>query len=160
MRTILRYGKVSLDLEDLQMWDPDFTVPEDISKRLFQKFQGIPEAGLRIVLHNDCEPRCYVCLELKEFSRKKEVQMERNKTLLLKTRLLYGEASFAENDLHYRFANWQIPPHIVSSLKEEHKSTPVADVIISSKDETLRCRVKIAKIAKITNFASRGLNLA
>ena len=160
LRTILRHGKVSMELEDLQMWDPDFTVPERISKMLFQKYQGVPEAGLRIVLDNNSEPQCYVSRELKEFSRKKEIQMERNETLLLKTRLRYGQASFKENDVHFRYANWQIPPHIVGNLKEEHKSTPGADVIISLKDGKLHCRVKIGQKDKITNFVSRELNLA
>lgn len=160
LRTILRYGKVSLELEDLQMWDPDFTVPERISEMLFQKYQGVPEAGIRIVLDNNLKPECYVYWELKEFTRKKEIQMERNETLLLKTRLRYGRASFAENDVHFRYANWQIPSHIVWRLKEEHKSTPGADVIISSKDGKLHCRVKIGQKDKITNFVSRELNLA
>ena len=161
LRTILRFGVVSLELEDLQMWDPNFTanVPEHISKSLYEKYQGVPEAGVRIVLDNNRrEPQYYVYEELKEFTRKKEIQMERNETLLLKTRLRYGQASFAENDVHFRYANWQIPPHIVSSLKEENKATAGADVIISSKDEILRCKVKIGKKDKITNFAPRGLS--
>ena len=159
LRTILRHGKVSMELEDLQMWDPDFTVPEHISKKLFNKFQGVQETGVRIVLDNNSEPQCYVCDELKEFSRKKEIQMEKNETLLLKTRLRYGEASFKENDVHFRYANWQIPPHIVSSLKEEYKSTPGADVIISSKDGKLRCKVKIGRKDKITNIVTKEFSL-
>ena len=160
LRTILRHGKVSMELEDLQMWDPDFTVPEHISEKLFEKYQGFPETGIRIVLDNNLKPDCSVYWELKEFTRKKEIQMERNETLLLKTRLRYGQASFKENDVHFRYANWQIPPHIVGNLKEEHKSTPGADVIISLKDGKLHCRVKIGQKDKITNFVSRELNLA
>ena len=159
LRTILRYGKVSWKSEDLQMWNPDFTVPENIRKRLFQEYQDVPEAGVRIVLDSNHEPKSYVDTELKEFSRKKEIQMERNETLLLKTRLCYGEASFKENDVHYRYANWQIPPHIAGSLKEKHKSTAVADVIISSKDGKLRCKVKIGKKDKITNIVTRELSV-
>ena len=146
LRTILRYGKVSLEFEDLQMWDPDFTVPEHISQKLFQNFQDVREAGVRIVLDNNRrEPQCYVSRELKEFTRKKKIKMERNETLLLKTRLLYGQASFAENDVHFRHGNWQIPPHIVESLREKHQSTAVADLIISSKDGRLCCKVQIGK---------------
>ena len=161
LRTILRYGKVSLELEDLQMWDPDFTVPEYISKNLFQIYQGVPDAGVRIVLDSNRKPQCYVSRELKEFSRKKEIQMERNETLLLKTRLCYGQISYAENDVHFRFGNWQIPQCIFEILKEEHKSTPSADLVISAlEDGKLRCRVKIGKMDKITNFATRQVNLA
>ena len=146
LRTILRHGKVSMELEDLQMWDPDFTVPEHISERLFQKYQGVPEAGVRIVLDNNLRPQCYVHWELKEFTRKKEIQMERNETLLLKTRLRYGQASLAENDVHFRFRNWQIPQCIFEILKKEHNSTPSANLIISAlEDGKLRCRVKIGK---------------
>ena len=159
LRTILRHGKVSMELEDLQMWDPDFTVPEHIGEKLFQNYQDVPEAGVRIVLDNNLRPQCYVHWELKEFTRKKEIQMEKNETLLLKTRLRYGEASFKENDVHFRYANWQIPPHIVSSLKEEYKSTPGADVIISSKDGKLRCKVKIGRKDKITNIVTKEFSL-
>ena len=160
LRTILRYGEVSLKLDDLQMWDPDFTVPECISKRLFKKYQGVPEAGVRIVLDNNHELKCYVDRKLKEFSRKKEIQMERDETLLLKTRLRYGHVSCQESDVHFRYGNWQIPQCIFETLKEEHKSTPSADLIISFKDGKLRCRVKIGRKDAITNFASRELNLA
>ena len=86
--------------------------------------------------------------------------MERNETLLLKTRLRNGLVSFEESDVHFRYGNWQIPPHMVESLKEEHKSTPAADLIISFKDGSLHCRVKIGSKDKITNFVSRELNLA
>ena len=161
LRTILRYGKVSLEFEDLQMWDPDFTVPEHISEKLFQNCQDVPEVGVRIVLDNNLKPECYVYWELKEFTRKKEIQMERNETLLLKTRLRYGQASFAENDVHFRFGNWQIPQCIFEILKKEHNSTPRADLIISAlEDGKLRCRVKIGKRDKITNFVTRQVNLA
>ena len=155
-----RYGKVSLELNDLQMCDPDFTVPEYINKILFKKYQGVPEAGVRIVLDNNHELQCYVARKLKEFSRKKEIQMERDETLLLKTRLRYGKVSFQESDVHFRYGNWQIPQYIFEILEEEHKSTPSADLIISFKDGKLRCRVKIGRKDAITNFASRELNLA
>ena len=146
LRTILRYGKVSLELEDLQMWDPTFTVPEYISHSLLQKYQFTPEAGIRIVLGNNRELQYYVYKGLKEFSRKKEIQMERNETLLLKTRLRYGQISYAENDVYFKFGNWQIPQCIFESLKEEHKSTPSADLIISAlEDGKLRCRVNMGK---------------
>ena len=159
LRTLLRYGKVSLELEDLQIWDPTFTVPEYISDSLLQDYKHIEEAGIRIVLGKNGEPECSVRRKLKEFSRKKEIQMEENETLLLKTRLLDGQASFQESDVHFRFGNWQIPPHIVEGLKE-YKSTSAADLIISLKDGSLRCRVNIGHKDKIINFASRGLSLS
>ena len=159
LRTILRHGKVSLELEDLEVWDPDFTVPEHISKKLFNKFQGVPEAGLRIVLDNNRrEPQGYVSRDLKEFTRKKKIKMGRNETLILKTRLHYGQVSFAEDDVHFRHGNWQIPPHIVESLREKHKSTAGADLIISFKDGRLCCKVQIGKKDKITNFTTREFN--
>lgn len=80
LRTILRYGKVSWELEDLQMWDPDFTVPEFISESLFQEYQHIPEAGVRIVFGNNGKLKWSVDSKLKEFSRKKEIQMDKMKT--------------------------------------------------------------------------------
>ena len=158
LRTILRYGEVSLEINDLQMWDPDFMVPEYISKSLFQKYQGVPETGVRIVVDSNHELQWCVGRKLKELSRKKEIQMERDETLLLKTRLLYGRVSFEENDVHFRYGNWQIPPHIVDSLEKEHKSTPGADLIISFMDGKLRCRVKIGKKDIVTNFATRELS--
>ena len=159
LRTILRYGKASCELEDLQMWDPDFTVPECISASLFQEYQRIPEAGVRIVSGNNGTLHWSVDRKLKEFLRKKEIKMERNETLLLKTRLRNGQVSFEESDVHFRFGDWQIPQHIVESLKEEHKSTSGADLIISFTNESLCCRVNIGKKDRITNSAAKELNL-
>ena len=49
LRSILRYGRISFELRDLQLWDPAFIVPDFINTELIQLYQYTPEIGVRIV---------------------------------------------------------------------------------------------------------------
>jgi len=69
---------------------------------------------------------------------------------MLKTRILYGQVSFQESDVHFRFGNWQIPQYIVECLKEEYRLTPGGELyIIFDGRENLRQVVKVGTISRV-----------
>ena len=50
-------------------------------------------------------------------SRYDGIKIADNDTLMLKTRIRYGQVSFQESDVHFRQGTWQIPQYIVENLK-------------------------------------------
>ncbi|KAJ7376900.1 hypothetical protein OS493_031780 [Desmophyllum pertusum] len=143
MKCLLRYGTISFQLlEDLQIWNPQFVVPDYIRASLYEKYRGTPVGRVRIVLDVNGHLHCSVDTKLKELWWKRELQIAANKTLKLKTRLRYGLVSFQENDVQFRFGDWQIPQHIADSLKDEYSTTLCADLCIVSDEKGHRCTVK------------------
>ncbi|KAJ7376905.1 hypothetical protein OS493_031786 [Desmophyllum pertusum] len=132
LKSMLRYGVISCKLEDFQIWDPKFEVPDYIRKSLRQKYRDTPVAGVRIVLGVNGRLTWYVDPKLKELSWKEGLQVDANETLLLKTRLRYGLVSFQEDDLHFRYGDWEIPQHIANSLTQKYLATPCAELCIFS----------------------------
>ena len=70
-------------------------------------------------------------------------------TVLLETRLRYGELSYKEADLVRRESGWSPPEEILQSLRQKHGSKPEAKVklivegngILESVEELGRCTV-------------------
>ena len=158
LRSLLRYGRISDHLEDLQLWDPQFSPPDYIKQSLFQKHGCTPVTGVTIVSEKSGQLKCSVDPKLVEISmsRKEGIQIASNETLLLKTCIRNGRVSFLESDVHFRFGNFQIPQNIVDGLKEEYRSTPCGDLyIISDEKWNLRSTVKIGTINRMRTFANR-----
>jgi len=145
LRSLLQYGRISDRLEDLQLWDPTFTVPDQLHQILFQQYRDTPVTGVTIVRDIDGKLRWSVDPQLIEVSRSryKGIKMADNETLMIKTRIVYGQVSFQEGDVQFRNGTWQIPQNIVDSLKEEFSATKSGDLyIFSDGRETLRTVVK------------------
>ena len=161
LRSLLLYGRISHQPEDLQLLDPTFTVPDHINQNLFQQYCDTPVTGVTIVRGIDGTLRWSVNPKLIEISRSRYegIQIADNETLKLKTRILYGQVSFQEKDVHFRFGTWQIPQHIVESLKEEYGFTPSGELYIISNDRgNLRKVVKVGTLNRVRSAANkRGL---
>lgn len=155
LRSILRYGRISLELRDLQLWDPAFIVPNFIDTDLIQLYQYTPEIGVRIVQGIDGQFQWSVDPKLIEVSktRCKGIMIAASETLLLKTRIREGVVSFQENDVDFRYGRFRIPQAIIDKLKEEHCSTPCGVLyIISDERGNLRTIVKIGKLNRLRTF--------
>jgi len=160
LRSSLFNGRISFQPEDLQLWDPTFT--DHINQNLFQQYHDTPVTGVTIVQGIDGTLRWSVDSKLIEISRSrhKGIQIANNETLLLKTRILYGQVSFQESDVHFRHGTWQIPQYIVESLREEYWATPSGLLYIISDDrENLRWVVNVGKISRARTFFSRKKGL-
>ena len=49
VKSKLRYGVISLQPEDVDIWRPGFHVPEHIAQNLMENYRNISEAGVKIV---------------------------------------------------------------------------------------------------------------
>ena len=158
LRSILRYGRISYRLEDLQIRDPEFIVPELINQSLFQAHQYTPEIGVRIVQGIGGKLRCSCDAKWIEVSRSRYegIKIAANETLMLKTRIRKGLVSFQEDDVHFMYGNFQTPQGIIDKLKEEYCSTPCGDLyIISDEKQNLRSIVKIGNIDRVRTFLNK-----
>ena len=155
LRSILRYGRMSFEPRDLQLWDPTFIVPESINIDLIQLYQHIPEIGVRIVQSIDGQLQWSVDPKLTEVSKSmyEGIKIAANETLVLKTRIRKGQVSFQENDVDFKYRSFRIPQEIVNKLKEEHGTTPCGELyIISDEKGNLRTIVKIRTLNRFLTF--------
>lgn len=158
LRTLLRYGVISLKEEDIQIWDPEFIVPDYIVESLFHNHCKEHVTGVRIVLDKNGVLQTSVDPKLVQISTKRNegIQIAQNETLVLKTSIRKGLVSFHEGDVHFRHGIWQIPQHIIDSLREEFWSTPCGDLyIISDKERNLRYIVNIGPYNRMRTFAKK-----
>ena len=159
LRSLLHYGIISYDEEHLQLRDPAFTVPDHIKQDLYELYNDTPETGVLIVRDFDGKPEWSIDPKLIEISKSrygKGIQMDYNETLLLKTRIFYGQVSFQESDVHYRFNNWQIPQNIIDSLRREYWATPSGQLyIISDGRENVRWVVNIGIASRARTFLNK-----
>ena len=117
LRSFVRHGEISYRQEDLQIWDPEFQVPDDIQGRLLDKFRNKPLVGIRVIKLSDGSTECYVDQNLKQFTLDEEIQLDTGKKLLLKTRVRNGKVSFEDNDVKYKYRNNCIPKCIIDNLQ-------------------------------------------
>ena len=158
LRSILRFGRISFERRDLQLWDPAFIVPDFINTDLIQRYQDTPEIGVRIVQGTDGQLQWSVDPKLIEVSksRYKGIEITANETLLLKTRIREGVVSFEENDVDFRYGRFRIPQEIINKLKEEYCATHCGVLyIISDGKGNLRTMVKIEKLNRLLTFVKK-----
>lgn len=158
LRSILRYGRISFELRNLQLWYPEFIVPDFINTELIQLHQYTPEIGVRIVQGIHGQLQWSVDPKLIEVSRSRYegIKIAANETLILKTRIREGLVSFNENDVDFRYGSFRIPREITNKLKEEHWATPCRVLyIISDEIGNLRTIVKIGKLDRFLTFVNK-----
>ena len=158
LRSILRFGRISLDLRDLQLWDHAFIVPDFIIGDLIQRYQHTPEIGVRIVQSTAGQFQWSVDPKWIEVSKSRYegIRIAANETLVLKTRICKGLVSFQENDVDFRYGIFQIPQEVIIKLKEEHWATPCGVLyVISDEKGNLRIMVKIGKLDRLLTFLKK-----
>jgi len=151
LRSLLRYGRISYQVEDLQLWEPTFTLPDCIDKILIQQYHDTTVTGVTIVQRIDGTLEWSVDPQLIEVSRSRYegINIADKETLMLKTRVRYGQVSFQESDVHFRHGTWQIPQNMIDNLKKEYWATPSGDLyIISDGREQLRMVVKVGTVSQ------------
>ena len=79
-----------------------------------------------------------------------------NKTLMLETRVRYGDVSMKKNDLKFTYPDWYIPRYLIESLKHKYHSTPDAKLyVISDLDGNLRSIVETDIKDEAMNFLKK-----
>ena len=156
LKSQLRNGKISFLPEDLEISFPGFQVPDDITQRLLHGYRDTIQAGVKIVRDSNGKLRVTVEPKSKDSSREEE-QIADNETLLLATRVRYGEVSFDKDDLQFIYPNWQIPAFIKTSLAREYGTLPKGELyIISDKKGEIKFKVEFGMGQKFLGDASRA----
>ena len=160
LRGFVRYGKVPDQIGDLQIWDPEFKVPDDIQERLLKKLRNTPLIGLIVIKHGDDEIECYTDPNLKELSLDGEIQLADDEQLILKTRVRNGEVSFEDVAVQFKNGNMRIPQHIIDGFKAQDEKANGDLYIISNDSEHFRCVVKSGiDFKKVIRIALEDLGL-
>ena len=152
LRSFVRHGEISYQEEHVQIWDPEFQVPDDIKARLWDGFRNEPLVGIRIIKFSNGSTEFYVDQNLKQFTLGRDIQLDTRKKLLLKTRVDNGKVSFEDNDVKYKYRNNCIPRCIIEDL-ERMKAD--GDLYI-----TLRDSYKFEAIIKGSGKMEQAFNVA
>ena len=122
LRSFARYGKVSNQLGDLQVWDPEFKISDDIQDKLLTKHYHTPETGVRLVRYSDGTLDCHSYQIFKKFSLDEDIKLAKEEFLVLKTSIRHGKVSFEDVDVQFKFGNVHIPQDIISGFKEKNSA--------------------------------------
>ena len=142
LRGFVRYGKVPDRIGDLQIWDPEFKVPDYIQERLLENLRNTPLIGLIVIKHSDGTIECFTDPNLKELSLDGEIQLASDEQLIMKTRVCNGEVSFEDVAVQFKYGNKCIPQHIINGFKALDKKRNGDLYIISDNSGNFRCVVK------------------
>ena len=86
----------------------------------------------------------------------KSVHLADNETVMLITRLRYGNISFEKGDLQHFYHRWRIPKYLTDCSKREYCSIPDGELhVISDETGTLRYKVLIEKTEKFLGMFSK-----
>ena len=116
LRSVARYGRISYQSGDLQVWDPEFKIPDDIQDKLLTKHCDTPETGVRIIRYSDGRLECHNYQNFKKFFLNEDIKLAKDEFLLMKTRIRHGKASFEDVDVQFKFENVHIPQRITSGF--------------------------------------------
>ena len=159
LRSFVRHGEISYRQEDLQIWDPEFQVPDDIQGRLLYKFRNKPLVGIRVIKLSNGSTECYVDHNLKQFTLDEEIQLDTGKKLLLKTRVRNGKVSFEDNDVKYKYRNNCIPECIIDDL-QMRKADGDLHICLHDSDKFEAIIKESGKIEQAANAAANAANAA
>ena len=116
LRSVARYGRISYQSGDLQVWDPEFKIPDDIQDKLLTKHCDTPETGVRIIRYSGGRLECHSYQNFKKFFLNEDIKLAKDEFLLMKTRIRHGKASFEDVDVQFKFENVHIPQRIISGF--------------------------------------------
>ena len=156
LRSIARYGKISYQLGDLQVFDPEFIIPEDIQERLIRKHRHTHDIGVRIIRNSDGTLECHDYQDFTKFFLNDDIELAKDEFLLMKTRIHHGKVSFNDVDVQFKFGNFHIPQDIIYGFTEKVS----ADLyIISGTERKFRLIVKRESASKrVAEFMNRELH--
>ena len=145
LRGIARYGRISNQLGDLQVWDPEFKIPDYIQDRLLTKHCRTPETGVIIIMYRDGTLECYDYQNFKKFFLDEDIKLAKDEFLVMKTRISHGKVSFEDVNVQFKLGNVHIPQDIISGFKEKDS---VDLYVISGAAKNFRLIVKRESVFK------------
>ena len=133
LRSRLKFGQLTNDLE---FHYPGFTVPLSIERGMYQAYRSISEAMVEVRSDGKGGYAWF------PYTKKSLVQLAKNETVMLKTRLRNGQISLEKGKLEFMYPGWTTPKYIVQDLRNKYASCSDRELyIISNEKRELRCLV-------------------
>ena len=164
LKARLLSGRISYQRGHVEIVQPGFVVPDYITETLRETHLNTPEAVVKIMRDKSGRLRCSV--EPKSKSKTSQEQhsqsatedeeslfLAKNETVMLHTRVRYGQISFEQGALEFIYPEWKTPNCIVQCLKDEFWATPDGELFVIS-DEKGNLRLKV-----LTRRKARALDI-
>ena len=132
LRGIFRYGTLSDDWGDIHIRNSEIKIPDYIFEELSRKYLYMSEVGVTIRKLGNGSFMWIPDQNLRQFSPKKEVELNDKEKVVLKTRVRNGEISLEESDVQFLRGN--IPQHILDRVKATFTGKPYGDLYLISDD--------------------------
>ena len=127
-------GKISY--RHIEILHPGFKISEFIEGRLYQEYCSTPDAVVKIISDEKGKLRWSVYPRSKSKSShqenlpsatedEKSIHLANNETVVLITRVRYGQVSMEKDDVLLYYKDWKIPEYLINSLNRKYCS--VAD---------------------------------
>ena len=129
LKTRLFRGRLSYEPSDIEIFLPGFKVPDDLERQLQEKFSNTPEAIVKITWERSGE------LVWSVVTDSKAIEKLENETVMLKTRVRYGQISMEEGDLEFVHPQWKTPDFITDRLKNKYWWIPQVQLCVISDEK-------------------------
>lgn len=150
VKSKLRYGKISRQPGDVEIWRLGFDVPEHIAQNLMENYCNISEAPVKIV--SDPKDKS-VRWSVYQKPKGEGIEIADNEVVMLQARVRYGDVSLEKGDLFFLYPGWEIPQYITESIKRDHGQARCGELyIISDERGNLRYKVDITLIDRAAGF--------
>ena len=148
LRSRLKFGQLTNDLE---IHYPGFTVPLSIETGMYQAYRSISEALVEVKSDGKGGYAWF------PYTQKSLVQLAKNETVMLKTRLRNGQISLEKGKLEFMYPGWTTPGYLIEDLRKKYHLYSDRELyIISNEKRELRCLV--FKGGHFENFKNFVLN--
>lgn len=147
LRSRLKFGQLTNDLE---IHYPGFRVPLSIERGMHQAYGSISEALVEV--RSDGKGG----YAWSPYNKKSLVQLTKNETVMLKTRLRNGQISLEKGKLEFMYPGWTTPEYLIEDLRKKYYLYSDRELyIISNEKRELRCLVfKEGHLQNLKNFFS------
>ena len=145
LRCRLKFGRLTNDLE---IHYPEFKVPRSLKKGMHQAYGSISEALVEVRSDGKGGYAWF------PYTKKSLVQLAKNETVMLKTKLRKGQISLEKGKLEFIYPGWITPRHLMEDLRNKYHSRSNLELyVISNEKRELRCLVfKEGHLQKLKSF--------
>ena len=126
LRSRLKFGQLTNDVE---IHYPGFLVPHYMTRGMYEKYQNTSEVVVEV--RSDGRGGCAWF----PYTKRSLVQLARNETVMLKTRLCYGVISQEKGKLEFIYPGWRAPSRVIEDLMKNYQSCSDRELYIISNEK-------------------------
>ena len=130
LRSRLEFGRLTNDVE---IHYPGFNVPHYIERALYETYQNTSKVVVEVRSNGKGGYAWF------PYTKKSLVQLAKNETVMLKTRLRNGQISLEKGKLEFMYPGWTTPGYLIEDLRKKYHLYSDRELyIISNEKRELR----------------------